>query len=110
MSVMCEVAAPFVASSAVDGGEVARPFRVHTADCPRCQARHAVMTRTAHELRAMAGERAVAPADLEWRVMSALEGDLALPRSWKRPVAVIAALFSVAVAVVFWRLRPRPTM
>jgi hypothetical protein len=49
----------------------------------------------------------VAPADLEWRVMSSLEGDLAIPRSWKRPVAVVAALLSMAAAFIIWRLRPK---
>ena len=107
MSVMCEVAAPFVANSAVEGGSVARPFRGHADACLKCQARHTAMTRTARQLRAMAGEKAVAPADLEWRVMSSLEGDLAIPRSWKRPVTVGAALLSMAAAFVIWRLRPR---
>jgi hypothetical protein len=67
------------------------------------------MTRTAAELRALAEERAEAPADLEWRVMSSLEGDLAIPRSWRTPVAVVAALLSLAAAVFIWRLRPRPS-
>jgi hypothetical protein len=65
------------------------------------------MSRTARELRAMAGERSAAPADLEWRVMSSLEGDLAIPRSWKKPVAVGAALLSMAAAIIIWRLRPK---
>lgn len=107
MSVMCEVAAPFVANSAVDGGPVAGPFRGHTEACLRCQARHSAMARTARELRGLAGERSEAPADLEWRVMSSLEGELAIPRSWRRPVAVAAALLSMAAAIVIWRLRPR---
>lgn len=107
MSVMCEVAAPFVANSAVDGGPVAGPFRGHTEACLRCQARHSAMARTARELRRLAGERSEAPADLEWRVMSSLEGELAIPRSWRRPIAVAAALLSMAAAIVIWRLRPR---
>jgi hypothetical protein len=39
--------------------------------------------------------------------MSALEGDLALARSWRTPVAVTAAVLSMAAAVLIWRLRPR---
>lgn len=109
MSVICESAAPFVANSAVEGGPVARPFRGHVGDCPRCQARHTAMTRSARELKAMSGERAAAPSDLEWRVMSSLEGDLAISRSWKRPVAFGAAVFSMAAAILIWRLRPRTT-
>ena len=107
MSVMCEMAAPFVANSAVEGGEVTRPFRSHAGSCLRCQARHTAMVRTARHLRSLAGERAVAPADLEWKVMSSLEGDLAITRSWTRPVALGAAFFSMAAAIVIWRLRPR---
>ncbi len=107
MSVFCEMAAPFVANSAVDGGPVARPFRSHASSCLRCQARHTAMARTAKELRSMAGERAPAPADLEWRVMSSLEGDLAIVRSWRKPVALGAALLSMGAAVIIWRLRPR---
>ncbi len=106
MRLTCEVAAPFVANSAVEGTAVVAPFRRHAEGCLRCQARHAAMTRTARELRAMAGEQTRAPADLEWRVMSALEGELAIPRSWRRPVAVIAALLSMAAAFIIWRLRP----
>jgi hypothetical protein len=48
-----------------------------------------------------------APADLEWRVMAALEGDLAVARSWRTPVAVAAAVVSMAAALIVWRLRPR---
>lgn len=107
MRVMCEVAAPFVASSAVDGLEVARPFRAHTATCLRCQARHSAMTKTARELSQMSDIRLTAPIDLEWRVMSSLEGDLAIPRSMRTPIAVTAAAVSMAAAVVIWRLRPR---
>jgi hypothetical protein len=65
------------------------------------------MTRTARELAAMSKETFTAPLDMEWRVMSALEGDLALARSWRTPVAVTAALLSMAAAVLIWRLRPR---
>lgn len=107
MSLTCELAAPFVANSAVEGGDVARPFRSHVFRCLRCQARHAAMARTARELAAMEGERVRAPLDLEWRVMSSLEGDLAVARSWRRPLAVLAALVSMAAAIVIWRLRPR---
>ena len=105
MSVVCELAAPFVANSAVAGGDVAVPFRAHVASCLRCQARHAAMSRTARELSALERERLSAPADLEWRVMSALEGDLAVTRTWKKPVAWSAAIVSMAAAVVIWRLR-----
>ncbi|MGH3649721.1 MAG: hypothetical protein ACRDU9_03355 [Acidimicrobiia bacterium] len=107
MSVVCELAAPFVANSAVDGGPVARPFRAHTTSCLKCQARHAAMSRTARELAAMEGERFSAPADLEWRVMSSLEGDLALPRTWRKPLAWSAAAVSMAAAILIWRLRPK---
>ena len=107
MSVICEMAAPFVANSAVDGGEVAAPFRGHASTCLKCQARHAAMARTARELAGMKATRLEAPADLEWRVMSSLEGDLAVTRTWRRPVALAAALASMAAAVLIWRLRPR---
>jgi hypothetical protein len=107
MSVICEMAAPFVANSAVEGHPVARPFRGHAEACLKCQARHVAMTRTARELAAMSKETYSAPLDLEWRVMSALEGDLAVARSWRTPVAVTAALLSMAAAVLIWRLRPR---
>lgn len=107
MSVICEMAAPFVANSAVDGGEVMQPFRSHVATCLKCQARHAAMKRTARELAAMQGIRIVAPADLEWRVMASLEGDLAISRSWGKPMAWSAAVLSMAAAVLIWRLRPK---
>lgn len=106
MSVVCEMAAPFVANSAVDSDEVTRVFRPHTKTCLKCQARHAAMSRTARELASMESERFAAPADLEWRVMSTLEGDLALTRSWTKPVAWMAAAVSMAAAIVIWRLRP----
>jgi hypothetical protein len=54
---------------------------------------------------AKTGEKA--PIDLEWRVMSSLEGDLAVPRSWRVPVAIAAALVSMVAAVLIWRFRPR---
>ena len=108
MSVLCDVAAPFVANSAVDEVDVIKPLRVHTSSCLKCQARHAAMTKTARALRAMADETATAPADLEWRVMSSLEGELAMVRSWRKPVAVTATLLSMIVAIIIWRLRPRP--
>lgn len=107
MKLICEVAAPFLAKSAVEGSPVARPFVRHLDTCLRCQARHVAMTKTARVLRALPETIEQAPLDLEWRVMSSLEGDLAIPRSWLRPVAVAAALISMAAAVVIWRMRPR---
>lgn len=107
MSVVCETAAPFIANSAIEGREVMRPFRSHTNICLKCQARHAAMTRTARELAAMEGIRIAAPADLEWRVMASLEGDLAVARSWTRPLAWTAAGLSMAAAILIWRLRPK---
>jgi hypothetical protein len=67
------------------------------------------MTKTARELASLAPATTKAPADLEWRVMSSLEGDLAVARSWKAPVAVTAAILSMAAAVVIWRIRPKAT-
>lgn len=107
MRLVCEMAAPFVANSTVEGVAVALPFRSHVATCLRCQARHVAMGRTARALAAMEPERYRAPADLEWRVMASLEGDLALARSWRRPVAWSAAVLSMAAALLIWRLRPR---
>jgi hypothetical protein len=107
VSLVCEMAAPFVANSAVEGGDVVRPFRSHTTTCLKCQARHAAMARTARELGAMHSTRVAAPADLEWRVMSSLEGDLALSRSWAKPVAWTAAVVSMTAAVLIWKLIPR---
>ena len=83
MNIVCEAAAPFIANSAVEGKPVARPFRAHADGCLKCQARHVAMTRTARELASMASETYTAPHDLEWRVMSALEGELAVARSWR---------------------------
>lgn len=108
MSAFCELAAPFVANSAVDGGDIIKPFRGHASTCLKCQARHVAMVRIARELAAMEGDRISAPLDLEWRVMSSLEGDLALPTSWRRPLAWTAAIVSMAAAILIWRLRPRP--
>jgi hypothetical protein len=107
MSVVCEMAAPFVANSAVEDKKIARPFRSHCEVCLKCQARHAAMSRTARELARMRDERVPAPADLEWRVLSALEGDLVVARTWRKPVAVAAAVISMAAAILIWRLRPR---
>lgn len=107
MSVVCELAAPFVANSAVEGADVIGPFRSHTGICLKCQARHAAMSRAARELSAMEGHRIAAPADLEWRVMTSLEGDLALSRTWAKPLAWSAAAMSMAAAFLIWRLRPR---
>jgi anti-sigma factor RsiW len=108
MSLVCEAAAPFVANSAVEETPVIRPFRSHTDACLRCQARHVAMTRTARELKVMSAETYNAPLDLEWRVMASLEGDLAVSRSWRKPVALGAAVLSMAAAIVIWRLRLRP--
>lgn len=107
MRLLCELAAPFVANSAVEEKRVAPPLRGHAESCLRCQARHAAMSRVARELAAMAGETHAAPLGLEWRVLSSLEGDLAVPRSWRWPVALAAAI-SMGAAVLIWRLRPRP--
>lgn len=107
MSVVCELAAPFVANSAVDGREVSPPFRSHTSTCLKCQARHAAMSQTARELAAMHDQRLPAPADLEWRVLSSLEGDLEVARTWRKPIALSAAVLSMAAAIIIWRLRPR---
>lgn len=107
MSVVCEMAAPFVANSAVDGDEVTRLFRSHVSTCLKCQARHAAMSRTARELSSMGAERFAAPVDLEWRVMASLEGDLAVTRTWTKPVAWSAAAVSMAAAILIWRLRPK---
>lgn len=109
MSIVCEFAAPFVANSAVDEVVVATPFRTHVAACLKCQARHAAMAKTAKQLKGLSRHKTPAPADLEWRVMSSLEGDLAVARSWRKPVAVTAAIVSMAAAVVIWRIRPRTT-
>ena len=106
MSITCEIAAPFVANSAVDGVDVVRPLRRHTGSCLKCQARQAAMSKTARMLAAMVDETARAPSDLEWRVMSSLEGDLAIARSLRHPAAVVAAAASMAVALIIWRLRP----
>lgn len=106
MSVICEVAAPFLANAAVEGTPVTAHLRAHFENCLRCQARHSAMARVAREMRAMATLTEKAPLDLEWRVMSSLEGDLAVTRSWRRPLAVAAALASLA-AVVIWKMRPR---
>ena len=106
MSVACEIAAPFVANSAVDGVDVVKPLRGHTRKCLKCQARQAAMSKTARALMSMAEETTRAPSDLEWRVMSSLEGDLAIARSMRRPAAIIATAASMAVALIIWRLRP----
>jgi anti-sigma factor RsiW len=107
MSVVCEMAAPFVASSAVDRTDITRMFRSHTETCLKCQARHAAMSRTARELASMHAERFAAPADLEWRVMTSLEGELAVARTWAKPVAWCAAALSMAAAILIWRLKPK---
>ena len=107
MRFVCEIAAPFVANAAVEGRAVSGLLHAHTSSCLRCQARHVAMIRTARELTAMGDVMVAAPADLEWRVMSSLEGDLALAQSWRTPVAWIAAVLSAAAAVIVWRLRPR---
>ncbi len=104
---ICEVAAPFVANSAVEESTVIWPLRTHTDSCLRCQARLAAMTRTGRHLKAMADETNTAPRELEWKVMSSLEGELAVDRSWAKPVTLVAAAVSMVVAIVIWRLRPR---
>jgi hypothetical protein len=55
----------------------------------------------------MQQERFIAPRDLEWRVLSSLEGDLEIAHSWRAPVAWGAAALSMAAALLIWRLRPR---
>lgn len=106
MSLVCEMAAPFIANAAVDGSEILGPFRSHSSSCLKCQARHAAMARTARELAALHDYRIAAPADLEWRVMASLEGDLAVSRTWAKPLAWSAAAVSMA-AILIWRLRPK---
>lgn len=106
MSAVCELAAPFIANGAVDGREVIRPLRSHTGTCLKCQARHAAMSRTARALATMADETHPAPPGLEWCVMSSLQGDLAVGRTIARPAALVAAIASMAAALIIWRLRP----
>lgn len=106
MSLVCESAAPFIANAAVDGNEIFGPFRSHASSCLKCQARHAAMARTARELAALHDHRIAAPADLEWRVMASLEGDLAVSKTWAKPLAWSAAAVSMA-AILIWRLRPK---
>jgi activator of HSP90 ATPase len=65
------------------------------------------MAKTGRELKAMATETHRAPKDLEWRVMSSLEGDLAVSRSWRKPINLTAAAISRIAAIVIWRLRPK---
>ena len=107
MSVICDAVVPLVANAAVEGRPVSRVARAHVDQCLQCQARHAAMTRAARLLATMGNTRYEAPRDLEWRVMSSLEGDLAVERTWRRPVTFIAAGISMAVAIVFWRVRPK---
>lgn len=107
MSAICELAAPFVANAAIEGSVAIRPFRAHSTTCLKCQARYAAMRRTARALAVMAGECQPAPPGLEWKVMSSLEGDLAVERTLTRPLALLAAVLSMAAAVVVWRLLPR---
>ncbi|MEX0797467.1 MAG: hypothetical protein WD274_12320 [Acidimicrobiia bacterium] len=108
MAIVCEIAAPFVANSAVEDSDVIWPLRSHTTSCLKCQARQAAMAKAGRHLKAMATEKTPAPRDLEWRVMSSLEGDLAVSRSWAKPVTLTAAAVSMVAAVLIWRLRPRP--
>ncbi len=107
MALLCEVAAPFVANSALEDTPVIWPLRAHTDSCLRCQAREAAMARTGREMRALSSETDPAPKDLEWRVLSSLEGDLAISRTWAKPITLVAAAISMIAAVVIWRLRPR---
>lgn len=106
MTLTCELVAPFIANSAVDNTVFISPLRSHTSTCLKCQARHAAMSKTARALLAMRDERVPAPPELEWLVMSGLEGDLARRPALKKPVALMAALASMAAAVLIWRLRP----
>ncbi|MBW3667523.1 MAG: hypothetical protein KY394_08020 [Actinobacteria bacterium] len=101
------MAAPFLANAAAEGASTARPLRAHVDRCLRCQARHVAKVKTAREMKVLTGMVERAPLDLEWRVMSSLEGDLAVSRSWRRPLAVAAALVSMAAAVLIWKMRPR---
>lgn len=107
MKLLCEMAAPFLANSALEDSSVIRPFGRHVDRCLRCQARYSAMSKNARELRGLAVSTERAPLELEWQVMSSLEGDLAVARSWRRPVALAAALLSMAAAVVIWKMRPR---
>lgn len=107
MSLRCELAAPLIANSAVEEKEVARPFRRHAASCLKCQARRSAMVKTARELASLAEERHAAPRDLEWRVMASLDGDLAVARSIRKPLAWAAAGLSMGVAFLIWRIRPQ---
>ncbi len=107
MAVLCEIAAPFVANSAVEEIEVIWPLRSHTDSCLRCQARQVAMVRTGRQLKSLAEETNTAPHDLEWKVMSSLEGDLAVSRTWAKPLTLTAAALGMVAAVVIWRLRPR---
>ncbi len=107
MSVVCEVAVPFVATAAVEGSAVGGVLGGHSATCLKCQARYAAMSRAAKEMAVMKEGHFEAPRDLEWKVMSSLEGDLAISRSWKKPITYVAAGVSMAIALVVWRARPR---
>lgn len=107
MKLVCEVTAPFLANAAAEGAPTARPLGAHVNRCLRCQARHVAKVKAAREMKALSGVVERAPLDLEWRVMSSLEGDLAIARSWRRPLAVAAALVSMAAAVLIWKMRPR---
>lgn len=106
MSVACEIAAPLIANSVVEGVEIVGPLRPHTSTCLKCQARHAVMSRTARVLGSMADEKTLAPPDLEWRVMSGLQEEESKEPYSSRTPTVFAALLSVAAALIIWRLRP----
>ena len=109
MSVLCEVAAPFVANSAVDEVEIVAVFRPHTDSCLRCQARHAAMSKTARELTAI--------GDLKSRGSgrSRVEGDGIAGRRSRcgsilekvRSQLTGSVAYQWASAVVIWRLRPR---
>lgn len=107
MRVLCELSAPFVANGAVASTPIPALIRAHSDHCLRCQARHAAMAKTAREMQSLAGAVETAPVDLEWRVMSSLEGDLAISRSWRRPLALAAALLSMGLAFFIWKMRPR---
>lgn len=106
MNVICEMSQPFVANVAVDGA-TGQLLRSHVKNCLRCRSRQATMSKAARELRAMATATERAPLDLQWRVMSALGDDAGVVRSWRRPLALAAAVASLAAAWVIWKMRPR---
>lgn len=77
----------------------------HAGSCLQCQAREALAGRLQRELGALRALVISAPLDLEWRVMSGLEGRH--PRRSPPPVPALVAAGVSAAAVVFWWARPR---